>query len=209
MFCPQCGSTQSEELKFCKACGVNLVAVRTAVKDPKSVEKFNWNKSWVSEMMMGSEESVKRAAKLERLQGITPATKRLKNRLNEIKGGIITASVGIGLMITLYVLMRAIIQNPAIPPETAILLSSIWVAGVIPLLVGISLIINGVFISKKLVDAKLNTIDERTKELDDKEMASFLPPHVDTNQLEREVFSVTDETTRHLDEPVKVKRSTN
>ena len=31
MFCPQCGSTQSEELKFCKVCGVNLAAVMQVV----------------------------------------------------------------------------------------------------------------------------------------------------------------------------------
>ena len=31
MFCPQCGSTQNDELKFCKSCGVNLDAVRQAL----------------------------------------------------------------------------------------------------------------------------------------------------------------------------------
>jgi len=30
MFCPQCGSTQPVELKFCKSCGVNLETVRRA-----------------------------------------------------------------------------------------------------------------------------------------------------------------------------------
>jgi len=40
MFCPQCGSTQNDELKFCKSCGVNLDAVRqaAAMRDPS--EKF-------------------------------------------------------------------------------------------------------------------------------------------------------------------------
>jgi uncharacterized membrane protein YvbJ len=30
-FCPQCGSQQRDELKFCKVCGANLQAVRQAV----------------------------------------------------------------------------------------------------------------------------------------------------------------------------------
>lgn len=209
MFCPQCGSTQLDELKFCKNCGVNLVAVRKAVAEPQSVERFNWNKSWLSEMMQSSDEAIKRAAEIERLQGITPESKRLRNRLNEIKGGVITASVGVGLMIVLYVLMEAIVMNPHIPPETAILLRSVWIVGVLPLLVGLALIINGVFISKRLMDPSLYPAEERPKELERPAEASFLPPKAETNPLEREVFSVTDETTRHLDEPVKVKRSTS
>src|SRR5438128_9129154 len=145
MFCPQCGFTQSDELRFCKACGVNLVAVRKAVADPKSVKRFSWDKTWIAEMLQSGEESVKKAAEIERLQGITPETKRR----TEIKAGVITASVGAGVMITLYVLMQAIVLNPRIPPETAVILNSVWIAGVIPLLVGLSLIVNGMFVSKK------------------------------------------------------------
>jgi hypothetical protein len=74
MFCPQCGSTQSDELRFCKSCGANLFAVRKAVTSPESVERFDWNKTWLAEMMRSGEENVKRAAEIERIQGITPET---------------------------------------------------------------------------------------------------------------------------------------
>src|SRR6266700_8258547 len=145
MYCPKCGSEQSDELKFCKACGTNLGVVRTAVTKGDAGEKFDWTKTWMAEMMTSGVENVRRAAEIERLQGITPETKRR----NEIKGGVITASVGVGLIVTLFVLMQAIVLNPKIPPETAVILTSLWVVGVIPLLVGTALIVNGAFISKK------------------------------------------------------------
>jgi hypothetical protein len=66
------GSTQSDDLRFCKSCGANLLAVRKAVKSPESVEKFDWNKTWLAHMMRSPEEQVRTAAEIERLQGITP-----------------------------------------------------------------------------------------------------------------------------------------
>ncbi|MEP7076576.1 MAG: hypothetical protein ABI878_12285, partial [Acidobacteriota bacterium] len=159
------------------------------------------------DMLISSEEAVRRSAEMERLQGITPETKRLA----EIKAGVITASVGVGVMITVFVLMQAIVLNPNIPPETAVILRSVWVAGIIPFLVGLALIVNGVFITKKGIPRPANEqpIDETaTRELSAPAQASFLPPKANTNPLERDVFSVTDETTRHLEEErIKVRRS--
>jgi hypothetical protein len=76
MFCPQCGSTQGDELRFCKSCGANLHALRQILATREQDEKFDWSKTWVAEMFMSSEEAVKRAAELERLQGKTPEAKR-------------------------------------------------------------------------------------------------------------------------------------
>jgi hypothetical protein len=203
MFCPQCGSAQSNELKFCKACGVNMVAVRQAVADPKSVEKFSWDKTWISEMLLSGKESVKRAAEIERLQGITPETKRRA----EIKGGVITASVGLGLMITLFMIMQGIILGGFVSEAVAQILSRVWIAGVIPVLVGLALIVNGMFVSKKGGSPEIDRTDDRAKEIEGPAAASFLPPKAETNQLEREIFSVTDETTQHLEESLNVKKS--
>src|SRR5690349_11548055 len=98
MFCPQCGSTQSDELKFCKACGANLGVVRDALNAGFAPGKFDWNKTWIAEMLQSGEESVRKAREIELLQGITPETKRRA----EVKAGVITASVGVGAMIFLY-----------------------------------------------------------------------------------------------------------
>jgi hypothetical protein len=192
MFCPQCGSQQSEELKFCKLCGANLRAVLQVMATRETSEKFDWGKTWVAEMFLSEGERKRREEELERQRGITPEVKRYK----EIKAGVITGCVGIGAAIVLYVLMQGIILSGNVPPGDAEILSRLWVAGVIPLFVGIALIINGLFVSKRLV-----------------EIAGQRPPG--SNILERDTdphslrsagpgefipsgFSVTEETTRHL-----------
>jgi len=123
MFCPRCGSNQSEELKFCKACGANLFAVRQVVDSRETDEKFDWGKTWIAEMFMSSDEAEKRQLELERRLGITPEVKRY----NEIKAGVITASVGIGVAIFLYFLMQGIILGGNIPPGDAEILSRVWI----------------------------------------------------------------------------------
>jgi hypothetical protein len=165
-----------EELTFCKECGANLYAVRQVVDEREVDEKFDWNKTWVAET-----------------RGLTPEVKRY----NEIKGGIITGSVGVALMIFLYVFMQGIIIGGKVPNDTAEILSRIWVAGVIPVFVGLALIFNGVFISKKaLASSKLapNSTSElngdETPALRSANTAEFLPAN----------FSVTENTTRHLNQ---------
>ena len=193
MFCPQCGSNQSDELKFCKVCGANLQAVRQAVTTRETGEKMDWSKTWVAEMFMSSEEAVRRKAELERLQGITPDVKRY----NEIKAGVITASVGLAVAIFLFVFMNGLILSGMVSPDTAEILSRLWIAGVIPLFVGIALIFNGLFVSKKLVEisgqgqrTEPNTLDRgaEPQTLRSADTAEFIPSG----------FSVTEETTKHL-----------
>src|SRR5687767_8963530 len=132
MFCPQCGSTQDDNLKFCKQCGANLQALRQIMATRDAEDKFDWSKTWVAEMFMSGDEAVKREAELERLKGITPEIKRL----NEIKAGVIVASIGIGLMIFLFVFMGGLIASGRVSDAAAEILSRIWIAGVIPLFVG-------------------------------------------------------------------------
>ena len=202
MWCPRCGSSQRdwwrtrdvlEELKFCRECGANLYAVRQLVDKPEVDEKFDWNKTWVAEMLQSSEEAVRRQQALEIAGGLTPEVKRY----NEIKGGIITGSVGLALMIFLYVFMQGIIIGGKVPNDTAEILSRIWVAGVIPLFVGLALIFNGVFISKKALasskrapNSTSELTGDETPALRSANTAEFLPAN----------FSVTENTTRHLNQ---------
>ncbi len=132
MFCPQCGSTQNDELKFCKSCGANLQALRQIMSTRGADDKFDWSKTWVAEMLKSGEDAARHQAELERIQGITPDVKRR----NEIKAGVITASVGAALMLVLSILMQGIILGGGIPDRATEILSRIWIVGVIPLLVG-------------------------------------------------------------------------
>jgi hypothetical protein len=192
MFCPKCGSTQSDELKFCKACGANLFAVRQVVDTRETAEGFDWSKTWVAEMFMSHKELKRRKEELERQRGITPEM----NRYKEIKAGIITGTVGIGIAIFLYVFMQGIILSGNVTPNAAEILSRLWIAGVLPLFVGIALIINGLFVSRKLLEIARRE-SHAPASLEQEPNRQYLEP-ADTTEFAPPSFSVTEQTTKHL-----------
>src|SRR5688572_10233230 len=199
MFCPQCGINQSDELKFCKSCGANLYAVRQVVSTRETDEKFDWTKTWVAEMLLSSDEHKRR--KQERESDMTAEEKRY----NEVKAGVITASVGIAVAIFLFVFMQGIIMGGKVPIHVAEILSRVWVAGIIPLFIGLGLIFNGLVVSKRLVEL-------RKRELQQKDTGRILEstgtsregrevgpiPSTDWYEPDAPAGSVTEHTTRQL-----------
>jgi hypothetical protein len=196
MFCPQCGNKQSEELKFCNLCGANLFAVRQVVGAREADEKFDWSKTWVAEMFMSEAERKRRNSELERLRGVTPEIKRY----NEIKAGVITSFVGIGIMLFLSVIGMAIFRSGQNPPDEAEIIRSIWVVGIIPFMVGLALIFNGLFISKKIVELEKRALGPAPGELPKGAEQPALKS-ADTSEFIPTGFSVTEGTTRHLSVP--------
>jgi hypothetical protein len=193
MFCPKCGSTQSDELRFCKSCGANLFAVRQAVDTRETAEKFDWGRTWVAGMFMSQQELKRRKEEIERQRGITPEIKRY----NEIKAGVITGCAGIGIAIFLYVFMQGIILSGNVTPNAAEILSRLWIAGVIPVFVGIALMINGVFVSKKLVEIARQNAQNAPDNLEGNVNPQSLGP-ADTTDFIPSGLSVTEHTTKHL-----------
>jgi hypothetical protein len=195
MFCPNCGTTESEEMKFCKTCGANLYAVRQAVATRDAEEKFDWSKTWVAEMFLSESERKRRNHELERRRGITPEVKRY----NEIKAGVITGSVGLALMIFLSIISEGIILSGQNPPGDAEIIRRIWAVGFIPLLVGLALIINGLFVSRKLVKlAERERESQRVTDALEAGAEQRALRSADTNEFLPPDFSVTEGTTKHL-----------
>jgi hypothetical protein len=202
MFCPQCGISQSDELKFCKSCGANLYAVKQAVNTREIPEKSDSNKTWMAEVFRYQDELEKRKRKRE--LSISPE----KNRYNEIKAGVITSCGGLGLMIFLYVFMQGIILGGKVPFDTAQILGHLWVAGVIPLFVGVGLLINGMFVSKKLVELRKQELQatEATKQLAPaSDSHNTLSPSADWYESGSPKPSVTEHTTRQLENSSRTK----
>jgi len=191
MLCPRCALNQSDEIKFCTSCGANLQAVREALDAPE--KKFDWGNTWVAEMFMSGQAAEIRKREMERQLGITPEVKRY----NEIKAGVIVSCVGIGVSIFLFFLMMGVAANA--PPGDAEILTRVWVAGVIPFMVGLALIINGLFVSKKMIEV----MGRGRKETDALEDGGPTPRGLrpaDTNEfIPANMSSVTDQTTRHLE----------
>ena len=175
MFCPGCAIQITDDAKFCKSCGTNLRGVREAMMGQGG--QFDWSKTWVAEMFLTEEER-------ERRRGVTPEQKRL----DEIRAGVITTLVGIGAMIFLYFFLGAV-ANAKPDDEATEIIRRIWLAGVVPFLIGIGLLFNGIFLSK-------HRMKQATPPL-----TTSLPAHT-TNQLEapRTNASVVEHTTAHLPE---------
>jgi hypothetical protein len=192
MFCPRCGSSQSEELRFCKACGADLAGAMQIMATREPGEKFDWNKTWVTEMFLSADEKKIRKAKLERQRGITPEIKRY----TEIKAGVIVGSLGIALSIFLFVFMGGLIASGKVTPEAAEILSRLWIAGVIPLFVGFALVANGAIVSKKLVEAARRGSQE-IEGLEEGGTRRSLGPAA-TNEFPPSGFSVTEDSTKQL-----------
>ena len=191
MICPRCASNQGDDIRFCTSCGANLQAVREAMQTADPAAKFDWSNTWVAEMFMSGQAHELRKREMERRLGITPEVKRY----NEIKAGVITSMVGIGGSIFLYVFFQGLILNSHVSRDAAVILSNIWVAGIIPIFVGLALITNGLVVSKKLVEIAKRAEEQRTMEGGSPQALRAAP---DTNDFSASPFSVTEQTTRHL-----------
>jgi len=189
MICPRCASNQVDDIRFCTSCGANLQAVREALETPEG-KKFDWGNTWVADMFVSGQVAELRKQEMERRLGITPEVKRY----NEIKAGVIVSCVGVGVSIFLYFLMGALAHQE---PRDAELLSRIWLAGVIPFMVGLALIINGLVVSKKMVQV-IEREQQKNRPLSEGTPARGLRA-ADTSEFIPTNFSVTDQTTRHLE----------
>jgi hypothetical protein len=194
MFCPGCGFQVNDDLKFCRQCGAYLHGVRDAMSCRSKGDKFDWSKTWWAEMIYPPEE-------LERRRGITPEEKRLneeKKRLNEIKGGVITGLIGVGVMISFYFFFGAVAKQAGNGED---IVRNLWLLGIVPTLIGAGLLFNGFFISRRLVELNEQLLQTALRQA---------PTALTAKTTDRLVFDaspsggagVTEDTTAHLPEPV-------
>jgi hypothetical protein len=190
MFCPACGLQVNDDLKFCRQCGANLRGVRDAMTSNSPEGKSDWNKTWW--------EDIAHAHAMRELGiGVSPEEKRIK----EIKAGVITSAVGVGVMFFLHFFFKVATRGKY--DEIAEMLRSLWLVGIFPFLIGISLIFNGLFISRRLVKLK----EQQSQPAMPASQAPAALPAKTTDQLvansaQPAVHSVTEDSTLHLTEPV-------
>jgi hypothetical protein len=178
-------------MKFCKVCGANLEAVRLALTNPEAAKKFDSGNTWLAEMFQSGKAAELHKLEMERQMGITPEVKRY----NEIKAGVIVSSVGVGLTIFLMVFMQGVI-HAGVSDAAAEVLSRLWIAGVIPFFVGLALMVNGLVVSKRMVEIQQREMKRGALEGETATQRSLRT--ADTNEFVPPGFSVTDQTTRHL-----------
>lgn len=189
MFCPSCGTETREAIKFCKKCGTNLKRVQGVMGKGGAGNPADWNQWWIEEHQ----------EKRERDKKKLPEEKRLE----EVKAGVITASIGLALSIFLNLLFEAI-ANSVGGPE-AIILQRIWAVGLVPLFIGLAMVFNGTFISKRIVELKTQHSDQMPQPL-----FAHVPNTSPVQQLGEasaqpvSEFSISEPTTARLREPVSI-----
>ena len=194
MYCPQCSAPADQGIKYCKQCGINLRRIQGVMA--RGGAGMSWNDVWMEEHL--EEQRSKRKK--------TPEEKRIE----EIKAGVITGSVGLALTIFFSFLFDAIANNVGGPQ--AQILRSLWAVGLIPLFIGAGIVFNGVYLSKRLIELK--------RERDPSPLAPPQPQPlfaaVDTARVAQlsaanAQASVTEHTTAHLSDAtaVNVRRETN
>ena len=140
MYCPSCGTETSDQTKYCTKCGVNLRRVKGVLgKDGASGRDGD-------DSERATREDLRTARRAQKKK--TPEEKRLE----EIKSGVITSSVGFGLMIFLSFLFDAVASTVDGPASN--ILRSLWAVGLLPFMIGAGVIFNGLFVSKRIVELK-------------------------------------------------------
>jgi hypothetical protein len=211
IYCPGCATEAVDEVRFCKKCGTSLLGGKEALQAREPEKSFEWSKTWIAEMLLSDEERSRRRAALE-LTGreedlVAAEIKRVDDLQKEIKNGIITVFSGVGVAIFMYILMGTI-ASAQDDPKAAMILGSIWVAGIIPILVGMGMLVNAFFVTRRFAARRREMI---ASALEAAGSARGAAPRSKEEVLgldapPMEVPSVTEHTTRHLEEPLAVPR---
>jgi hypothetical protein len=197
MFCPSCGTETNDQTKYCTKCGINLRNVKEAMFEDKKTKSAlhdieghsshanPWNAWWWQVALRETQK--------------TPEEKRI----HEIKEGVITSCVGLSITIFLFFLMDAVSID--LDHKVRAILHAVPYAGIIPFLIGLGIIFNGLFLSKRLVEMK------RDQEQANKQpLFSTTPETAPVQRLSESYqppiadFSVTESTTTKLREPAPV-----
>lgn len=187
MYCPNCAAEENQPKQFCRNCGTDLRGVRSALEKPDTLTS--------SAVTARNEIGRAIALKIQELESgydlkkiaedvLPQITKFLESpeerRLRAIRTGVINTAVGLGMFL-LFGVMGIAGKNQFIIPA---------LAGFIPFLIGIGLIINGLYFT---IPRKKNLMTESL------EFQNSSP--VITKELMPEaVSSVIEHTTHRLPE---------
>jgi len=169
MFCPQCGTQSSAELKFCRSCGANLKVIGKAVTLSEAIARSDGVPAKIKELVSNIKisqvtEEVSRAMdKMNKEIARSSEGRRQRSRWRKQKTaeerreryltkGAIKLFWGSGLTVFLYFLAHSLILKlppdfvARIPFEIDPVVHVLWLIGLLPVLSGIGHIIAGLTI---------------------------------------------------------------
>ena len=198
MYCPSCGSEERQLSQFCRACGTDLRIVRTSLERPDEITasaitaREQISKAFADRIReLDSGKELKHVA-----EDVLPQMEKFlespeERRLRRIRAGVITASVGLGATIVNF--LMAMEKSDFLPFVGA---------GFIMFLIGLGVVLNGLFFSvprKKLPGSEKDALEQ---ELLDSTLPYQAPQlRTKTNELsvpEKSAAGSITEHTTHL-----------
>lgn len=149
MFCPNCGSEERQANQYCRACGVDLRAVRLSVERPDSITASAVSaRDEIGRAVADRIRSVADAGELKVVaDSVLPQVEKFlespeEKRLRRVRAGTIIGSCGLGAG-TIGLIMSAVVTGPDFE-------AVLWVGGlgITAFTLGLGFILNGLLFTK-------------------------------------------------------------
>lgn len=208
MFCPNCGSEERQANQYCRACGVDLRAVRVSLERPDSITASAVSaRDEIGRAVGDRIRAVKDAGELKIVaDSVLPQVEKFlespeEKRLRRVRAGIILAAAGLGAGV-LGLIWSAVAQAGDV--EATVLVGGL---GIVGFAMGLGLVLNGLLFTKLRGSAKDQSSEARRQDLLD---SMYAPPHVrsaetptlrsptTSNLAPEKGASVTEHTTLNL-----------
>lgn len=199
MFCPGCGMEELQSNQFCRACGTDLRNVRFALEKPDAItESAATAREEIGRAFAAKIRETNDAVQLKIVaENVLPEVEKFlespaEKRMRRVRTGTLLSGIGAGASIA-FTIASAYVREV----EPMLFLAA---AGLVCFFIGLSFVINGL-----LFTVPKKSLTDRSDEADNQR-------HLDANTSElvlpeaRQTFtSVTEETTRHLNEKIPTK----
>lgn len=198
MYCPICGLEDIHANQFCRACGADLRTVRNALARPDGVtESAIVARVEIGRAVAARIRELESGYELKKVaEDVLPQIEKFlespeQRRLRRLRRGTIVSSIGAGAVL-MFLLMASNGAN-------ALFMIGL---GLITFFIGLGIIINGLLftVPKKSLSNK-STDAESQRRLD-----LINAPTNELPELNNTLTSVTEETTRHLEEKQPISR---
>jgi hypothetical protein len=203
MFCPSCGSEERQATQYCRACGVDLRAVRVSIERPDSITASAVSaREEIGRAVAQKIREVEDAKDLKRVaEDVLPQIEKFlesyeEKRLRRVRAGTIIGASGLGAG-TLGLIMSAVLTGPDFE-------AALWIGGlgITAFTLGLGFILNGLLFTKPR-----KALDDRSPDANMQNLldAGYQPPASTsdaraptTSNLKVAGPSVTEHTTLNL-----------
>jgi hypothetical protein len=208
MFCPSCGSEERQANQYCRACGVDMRAVRLSVERPDSITASAVSaREEIGRAVADRIRSVKDAVELKIVtDSVLPQVEKFlespeEKRLRRVRAGTIIGATGLGAG-TLGLIMSSVVTGPDIE-------AALWIGGlgITAFTLGLGFILNGLLFTRPRKALDDGSPDPKIQNLLD---SVYTPPQTrstepsalrsptTSNLVSEKGASVTEHTTLNL-----------